>query len=119
MRPWRVLAVGNTIIDTILRMEKVPTDGKVFVDSKQRFVGGQGANAARAMAQLGPPGAVQWWATVCSSGPRFRGREQLRESSAPMERLKKRTPRMAKRLRLSTEGSTDPSPPGPAPLSRP
>lgn len=49
----RVLAIGNTIIDTVLTMPSIPIDDKVWVDSKQVFVGGQAANAAQAMARLG------------------------------------------------------------------
>lgn len=49
----RVLAIGNTIIDTMLTMPRVPTDDKIWVDTKKTYVGGQGANAAQAMALLG------------------------------------------------------------------
>jgi len=49
----RVLAAGNTIIDTVMAMPQMPVDDKVFVDSKGRYVGGQGANAAQGMALLG------------------------------------------------------------------
>lgn len=49
----RVLAIGNTIIDTMLTMPHFPTDGKAFVQTKKTYVGGQGANAAQAMALLG------------------------------------------------------------------
>jgi len=52
-RPKRVLAIGNTIIDTVLTMPRMPIDDKVWVESKKRFVGGQGANAAQDMAMLG------------------------------------------------------------------
>eukprot|EP00747_Dinoflagellata_sp_TGD_P222902 gnl/TRDRNA2_/TRDRNA2_94572_c0_seq1.p1 gnl/TRDRNA2_/TRDRNA2_94572_c0~~gnl/TRDRNA2_/TRDRNA2_94572_c0_seq1.p1 ORF type:complete len:335 (-),score=61.19 gnl/TRDRNA2_/TRDRNA2_94572_c0_seq1:200-1204(-) len=48
-----VLAIGNTIMDTVLTMPHLPIDDKVFVDSKKTYVGGQGANAAQAMALLG------------------------------------------------------------------
>lgn len=52
-RSLRVLAIGNTIIDTVLTMPEVPVDDKVWIDSKAKFVGGQGANAAQDMALLG------------------------------------------------------------------
>ncbi|CAE7455758.1 rbsK [Symbiodinium natans] len=45
--------MGNTIIDHVISVEKLPDDGKVWVESKQKFVGGQGANAAQGMAKLG------------------------------------------------------------------
>lgn len=48
-----MLAIGNTIIDTMLTMPRIPLDDKIFVDSKLRYVGGQGANAAQCMALLG------------------------------------------------------------------
>ncbi|CAJ1372031.1 unnamed protein product [Effrenium voratum] len=48
-----VLAIGNTIIDTMLTISHIPIDEKIHVRSKQTYVGGQGANAAQAMAQLG------------------------------------------------------------------
>jgi len=51
--PQRVLAIGNTIIDMILTVPHIPIDEKIRVDTKQRYVGGQGANAAQAMAVLG------------------------------------------------------------------
>jgi len=54
----RVLAMGNTIIDTVMTMQRIPTDDKVWIDSKKRFVGGQGANAAQGMARLGL--SVSW-----------------------------------------------------------
>lgn len=49
----RVLAIGNTIIDTVVTMPQIPIDDKVWVDSKNTYVGGQGANCAQAMAMLG------------------------------------------------------------------
>lgn len=52
-RKLRVLAIGNTIIDTMLVMPSVPKDDKIWVDSKKTYVGGQGANAAQDMALLG------------------------------------------------------------------
>eukprot|EP00928_Gymnodinium_smaydae_P015619 TRINITY_DN15787_c0_g3_i1.p1 TRINITY_DN15787_c0_g3~~TRINITY_DN15787_c0_g3_i1.p1 ORF type:complete len:364 (-),score=89.22 TRINITY_DN15787_c0_g3_i1:61-1056(-) len=52
-RSLRVLAMGNTIIDTVLTMRKIPVDDKVWIDSKKTFVGGQAANAAQGMARLG------------------------------------------------------------------
>ncbi|CAE8700737.1 unnamed protein product [Polarella glacialis] len=52
-RGLRVLAIGNTIIDTVLTMPRIPFDDKVWIDSRKRFVGGQGANAAQGMARLG------------------------------------------------------------------
>jgi sugar/nucleoside kinase (ribokinase family) len=48
-----VLGIGNTIIDTVMTMPAFPIDDKVWVDSKQRFVGGQGMNCAQDMALLG------------------------------------------------------------------
>jgi sugar/nucleoside kinase (ribokinase family) len=57
-RQMRVLAMGNTIIDTVMSMPRIPTDDKVWIDSKKRFVGGQGANAAQGMALLGL--SVSW-----------------------------------------------------------
>lgn len=53
IRSMRVLAIGNTIIDTVLTMNTIPVDDKCWIDSKKRFVGGQGANAAQDMALLG------------------------------------------------------------------
>jgi len=53
VRGMRVLAMGNTIIDTVLTMPRIPTDDKVWIDSIESFVGGQGANAAQCMARLG------------------------------------------------------------------
>lgn len=52
-RGIRVLAIGNTIIDTVLTMERIPVDDKVWIDSKKAFVGGQGSNAAQGMARMG------------------------------------------------------------------
>lgn len=49
----RVLAIGNTIMDTVLSAEHIPVDDKVWIDFKQTFVGGQGANAAQSMQKLG------------------------------------------------------------------
>lgn len=57
-KPMRVLAIGNTIIDTVLTMSHIPVDDKCWIDSKQRFVGGQGMNAAQDMALLGLEVAV-------------------------------------------------------------
>lgn len=48
-----MLAIGNTIIDTVLTMPAIPVDDKVWVDSKKKFVGGQGMNCAQDMALLG------------------------------------------------------------------
>lgn len=54
-----VLVVGNLIVDTVLRTAEVPRDGKVFIDSKASYVGGQAANGACALALLGlAPGFV-------------------------------------------------------------
>lgn len=58
MRGIRVLAMGNTIIDTVLTMPRIPLDDKVWTESKKRFVGGQGSNAAQGMARLGL--SVSW-----------------------------------------------------------
>mmetsp|Transcript_81658 Transcript_81658/g.147478 ORF Transcript_81658/g.147478 Transcript_81658/m.147478 type:complete len:635 (-) Transcript_81658:530-2434(-) len=52
-RPAQVLAIGNTIIDTMHTVLYIPVDGKVLVATKKTYVGGQGANAAQAMALLG------------------------------------------------------------------
>lgn len=52
-RGLRVLAIGNTIIDTVLTMPRIPVDDKIWIESKKSFVGGQGANAAQDMARLG------------------------------------------------------------------
>jgi len=52
-RPLRVFAMGNTIMDTMLTMPKMPIDDKLWIDSKITYVGGQGANAAQGMARLG------------------------------------------------------------------
>jgi len=52
-RPLRVFAVGNTVMDTMLTMPKMPVDDKLWIDSKKTYVGGQGANAAQGMALLG------------------------------------------------------------------
>lgn len=52
-RTMRVLAIGNTIIDTVLTMPAIPIDDKVWITSKNRYVGGQGANAAQGMSRLG------------------------------------------------------------------
>merc|ERR550537_1318312 len=52
-RGFRVLAIGNTIIDTVLTMPSIPADDKVWIDSKKKFVGGQGMNCAQDMALLG------------------------------------------------------------------
>jgi len=52
-RHARILVTGNTVIDTVMDVPEMPVDDKVFVDAKRRFVGGQGANAAQAMALLG------------------------------------------------------------------
>mmetsp|Transcript_52693 Transcript_52693/g.112445 ORF Transcript_52693/g.112445 Transcript_52693/m.112445 type:complete len:706 (+) Transcript_52693:108-2225(+) len=49
-----ILAVGNTIIDTILTVPFIPIDEKLLVQTKKRYVGGQGANGAQALALLGP-----------------------------------------------------------------
>jgi len=49
----RVLAIGNTIIDTVMTMSSIPVDDKCWIDSKQTCVGGQCANAAQDMALMG------------------------------------------------------------------
>ena len=48
-----VLAIGNTIIDTMLTISHIPVDEKISVKTKKTYVGGQGANAAQALALLG------------------------------------------------------------------
>lgn len=40
-------------MDTVLTAEHIPVDDKVWIDFKQTFVGGQGANAAQSMQKLG------------------------------------------------------------------
>eukprot|EP00929_Paragymnodinium_shiwhaense_P119148 TRINITY_DN91023_c0_g1_i1.p1 TRINITY_DN91023_c0_g1~~TRINITY_DN91023_c0_g1_i1.p1 ORF type:complete len:173 (+),score=30.57 TRINITY_DN91023_c0_g1_i1:86-604(+) len=57
-RELRVLAIGNTVIDTVLSIPQFPIDDKVWIDSKQQFVGGQGMNAAQNLALLGLPVSV-------------------------------------------------------------
>eukprot|EP00746_Dinoflagellata_sp_MGD_P016099 gnl/MRDRNA2_/MRDRNA2_136146_c0_seq1.p1 gnl/MRDRNA2_/MRDRNA2_136146_c0~~gnl/MRDRNA2_/MRDRNA2_136146_c0_seq1.p1 ORF type:complete len:343 (-),score=56.69 gnl/MRDRNA2_/MRDRNA2_136146_c0_seq1:49-1077(-) len=52
-RGVRVLAIGNTIIDNVLTMPSMPVDDKVWIDSKKKYIGGQGMNCAQDMAQLG------------------------------------------------------------------
>lgn len=49
----RILAIGNTIMDTMLTVSHIPVDEKISVKSKKSYVGGQGANAAQALALLG------------------------------------------------------------------
>lgn len=48
-----VLAIGNTIMDTVLTVSHIPVDEKIHVETKKTYVGGQGANAAQALALLG------------------------------------------------------------------
>lgn len=48
-----VLAIGNTIMDTMLTVSHIPVDEKISVKTKKTYVGGQGANAAQALALLG------------------------------------------------------------------
>mmetsp|Transcript_6465 Transcript_6465/g.7565 ORF Transcript_6465/g.7565 Transcript_6465/m.7565 type:complete len:342 (-) Transcript_6465:99-1124(-) len=48
-----VLAIGNTIMDTMLTVSHIPVDEKIHVQTKKTYVGGQGANAAQALALLG------------------------------------------------------------------
>ena len=48
-----VLAIGNTIMDTMLTVSHIPVDEKIHVETKKTYVGGQGANAAQALALLG------------------------------------------------------------------
>lgn len=52
-RPKTVVVIGNNITDTVLCVTQLPVDDKVYATSRQLYAGGQGANAATAMALLG------------------------------------------------------------------